>query len=86
MAVLTSAEGDGGGGAVRMNSQTRIMNANILPDTSASAGSPSAPPASAPPSNAPPQAYNVQIPPNTRPGANFPVSVNGALDWIYILC
>lgn len=81
MAVLTSAEGEGGGGAVRMNSQTRIMNANILPDTSASgsgsAGSPSAPPASAPPSNAPPQAYNVQIPPNTRPGANFPVSVNG---------
>ncbi len=81
MAVLTSADGEGGGGAVRMNSQARMANhqnnsaddgdddGNLLSDSRPSA------PETPPP--APPQAYNVVIPRGIRPGATFPVSVNG---------
>jgi len=67
MAVLTSAEGDGGGGAVRMNSETRLVNASS--STDGSNGNTNTTPT--------PQAYNVVIPPNVRPGQTFPVLVNG---------
>ena len=81
MAVLTSADGDGGGGAVRMNSETRIMNANSEPSESSAPSSPSAPP----PSNSALRAYNVVIPPNVRPGATFPVSVDGKNSCLVII-
>ena len=78
MAVLTSADGEGGGGAVRMNSETRLVNEHSGDSGSnrnAGALAPLAP-------EAPPQAYNVVIPRNTRPGATFPVSVNGKLSYL----
>jgi len=75
-AVLTSAEGDGGGGAVRMNSVTRIANQNSYSEDDRQQGRTSAPaPSPAPPQQ--PQAYNVVIPLNVRPGSTFPVSLNG---------
>jgi hypothetical protein len=82
MAVLTSAEGEGGGGAVRMNSETRIMNASITDESGnsgpgAASGSGSNGAGAAP--RRPPQAYNVVVPPNTRPGQTFPASVNGRI-------
>jgi len=70
MAVLTSAEGDGGGGAVRMNSETRLVNASS--STDGSNGNTNTTPT--------PQAYNVVIPPNVRPGQTFPVLVNGEMN------
>jgi hypothetical protein len=67
MAVLTSAEGEGGGGAVRMNSETRLVNASSSTDDGNSNVN----------TTLTPQAYNVVIPPNVRPGETFPVLVNG---------
>jgi hypothetical protein len=70
MAVLTSAEGEGGGGAVRMNSETRLVNAST--STEGRNGNPNNTPM--------PQAYNVVIPPNVRPGETFPVLLNGEIN------
>ena len=84
IAVLTSAEGDGGGGAVRMNSETRIANASFNNEEDRQQERTSAPaPAPAPPPQ--PQAYNVVIPPNVRPGSNFPVSLNGEFMFVLYL-
>jgi len=81
-AVLTSAEGDGGGGAVRMNSVTRIANQNSYSEDDRQQGRTSAPaPSPAPPQQ--PQAYNVVIPLNVRPGSTFPVSLNG--EFMFVL-
>ena len=80
MAVLTSADGDGGGGAVRMNSVTRIVNQNSgsFDDRNNSSGaSTENNTANAPSSPPQPQAYNVQIPAGVLPGNTFPVSLNG---------
>lgn len=74
MAVLTSAEGEGGGGAVRMNSETRLMNANHGNTGERSNDNRNV--GDNPPQ---PQAYNVVIPPNVGPGDTFPVSVNGRI-------
>lgn len=83
IAVLTSAEGDGGGGAVRMNSVTRIANESFNSEEDRQQGRTSAPaPAPAPPQQ--PQAYNVVIPLNVRPGSTFPVSLNG--EFIFCVC
>ncbi len=89
VAVLTSAEGDGGGGAVRMNSEARIINQNssqdeidtTAPSSSGGGGGATAPSqpsssSSSSPSRQP-RAYQVVIPPNVRPGTNFPVLLNG---------
>jgi hypothetical protein len=81
MAVLTSADGEGGGGAVRMNSVTRIVNrgSGSIDERSNSASTSNGDHTS---NNAPstptlPQAYNVQVPAGVRPGSTFPVSLNG---------
>jgi len=85
MAVLTSPDGEGGGGAVRMNSQTRLFNNNsninnnnnINNNTLAS--SQPLQPSQPQPQPQPPQmqTFNVRVPNHARPGANFAVSVNG---------
>ena len=75
MAVLTSAEGDGGGGAVRMNSEARILNASSSNDQSGNGNTGGT--GSSPEQPQRPQQYNVVIPPGVRPGTSFPVSVNG---------
>jgi E3 ubiquitin-protein ligase NEDD4 len=83
MAVLTDAEGDGGGGAVRMNSHIRILNDanqnqqnqqtqnnrnnNSTSDSQSNANTNSV------------QAYNVIVPQNVTPGSTFPVNVNGQI-------
>lgn len=93
VAVLTSADDSFvGGGAVRMDSETRLVNNSIHDRGSANSGSGSnhsntnnnMPPPSAPaPTPAPPQqqpqmqAYNVRVPSHARPGQTFSVSVNG---------
>eukprot|EP00553_Chaetoceros_curvisetus_P014136 CAMPEP_0204642148 /NCGR_PEP_ID=MMETSP0717-20131115/51530_1 /ASSEMBLY_ACC=CAM_ASM_000666 /TAXON_ID=230516 /ORGANISM="Chaetoceros curvisetus" /LENGTH=739 /DNA_ID=CAMNT_0051662897 /DNA_START=489 /DNA_END=2708 /DNA_ORIENTATION=- len=85
VAVLTCAEGEGGGGAVRMNSEARIINQNSSQEEMNMTGSSSGAGAtthsqqqqssSSPPRQ--PRAYQVVIPPNVRPGTNFPVLLNG---------
>lgn len=87
MAPLTAGEGAGGGGAVPMNGQTVAVNRNALErdesgrslsdspggnDPAEEASSHHAPP---PPPHQP-AAYMVTVPPNVRPGMQFPVSVN----------
>lgn len=81
VAVLTSAEGEGGGGAVRMNSNIRLINENTSQEDIGGGGgagpSSSSPSPSAPSPSRQPRAYQVVIPPNARPGASFPVLLNG---------
>jgi len=81
IAVITSAEGEGGGGAVRMNSMTRVTNENSTIRITGSDDS-ELPPQQEHNSNSqeqpqPPRQYQVVIPPNVRPGSNFAVMLNG---------
>jgi len=83
VAQLTSAEGSGGGGAVAMNADTILANANTTYTDSMQTIEESTrniqrqEDVTPPPPPQPPQAYNVVVPPGVRPHQNFPVNVNG---------
>lgn len=81
VAVLTSADGSIGGGAVRMNSQTRMVNDSNDPDDAVdhhinniNNSNYNPPPTTQQLQQ--PQAYNVRVPNHASPGQMFAVSVN----------
>ncbi len=75
VAVLTSPDDQVGGGAVRMNSQTRMENNNSI--TTSSNNNSSNNVSSQQPQQQTMQAYNVTVPNHARPGQTFAVSVDG---------
>ena len=81
MAALTSVTGEGGGGAVRMNSEVQQRNTELiqseieqierqLQNRQTNGTAPAAPPA-------PPTTYMVTVPRGIRPGMQFAVDVEG---------
>ena len=83
VAVLTSADDNVGGGAVRMNSQTRLFNSSIVNEDLNSSTTTNGPqPVFDRNSNQQQQqqrtqAYNIRVPNHARPNQPFAVSVNG---------
>uniref|UniRef100_A0A6U3VGG6 HECT-type E3 ubiquitin transferase n=1 Tax=Ditylum brightwellii TaxID=49249 RepID=A0A6U3VGG6_9STRA len=75
MAVLTSADGAGGGGAVAMNEEVARQNM-INAEVAASHNSMDSMSSTAPPPSQP-NAYMVTVPANVGPGQNFPVTIEG---------
>lgn len=81
VAVLTSVEGEGRGGAQPMNDQTRMMNASILTsardETTSSSLSTDTSSLTAPSSTIPSErSYDIVVPRGVRPGDIFPVEIN----------
>ena len=82
VAVLTSADDNVGGGAVRMNSQTRLFNSSIVNEDLNSSTTSGPQPAFDRNTNQQQQqqrtqAYNIRVPRHARPNQPFAVSVNG---------
>ncbi len=77
VAVLTSPDDEGvGGGAVRMNSQARLINSSIQDDTVNNCSN-NDNTTTHPQQQPQMQAYNVRVPNHARPGQAFAVSVSG---------
>lgn len=77
VAVLTSAEGEGRGGAQPMNDQTRMLNASLLTlshdeNTSSSLTVPT----DSSSLTTPERSYDIIVPRGIRPGDTFPVEIN----------
>lgn len=77
IAVLTSPDENVGGGNVRMNSTTRLLNANATTSTNPASNSQPPPIQEEPQVQQQVQAYNVRVPAHARPGRPFSVIVDG---------
>lgn len=80
VAVLTSAYDNIGGGAVRMNSQTRLVNSRIVSNEDVMNSSNNLPGGNTTTTQQQTQqmqAFNIRVPDHARPNQPFAVSVNG---------